>query len=310
MPTIELMTRPSRRPRYRRASDGPPLRLGRPHRHLLEAIACLPYLSASQLAQLLFSRGSLTYVRACLAELYHAGFVVRVLQPTTAPHGSAPILYTLDRRGMSYLRAAGFAAGARFRPSEDRSRQGLFLRHTVATNDLLVLLLKLLPQDPSVRLVTLLTERQLKRRPLRVADASGVLTVIPDAWAALRSGQTQACLAFEVDCGTTERKRFQRKIRALVYATRGAYQAAFKTESLTVAVVVAGLPLRLQTLLAWTEAELRALGEPDQADLFRFGLLDPNVSHARNLFCAPVWWRPFSSAPLPLLSWDVGGPTS
>ena len=101
----------------------------------------------------------------------------------------------------------------------------------------------------------------------------------------------QMCLALELDQGTVEQKRWQRKVQGLVAATKGPYQERFHTSSLTVAVVTTRGEKRLADLVRWTES---ALGERerDAADLFRLAAFNPATTDPAGVFFSPIWRRP------------------
>src|SRR5207237_2660327 len=122
----------------------------------------------------------------------------------------------------------------------------------------------------------LLHEQDLKRRPTRVVVEGQRQSVVPDAWLDFRiGGPYQVCLAVELDMGTEEQKKWRRKVRALLAFANGPYQEAFGTTSLTIAVVVTAGEKRLGELLSWTEAELAAAGEQQNASLFLFVACSP-----------------------------------
>src|SRR4051812_4663718 len=114
-----------RLPRFHRVASFPDVTIGRPKHLILEAVGTYHYLTADQLARLLFSPGSLTYVRDHLKELFHAGYLSRLFPPTLAPRGAHKAVYALDRRGYLYLKAQGLEPAGRFRPSENAEREWL-----------------------------------------------------------------------------------------------------------------------------------------------------------------------------------------
>ena len=91
------------------------------------------------------------------------------------------------------------------------------------------------------------------------------MSVIPDAWLDFRitqAGQTfQSCLALELDRGTLAKGRWQQRMQALVAWAKGPYQQAFKTTSLTMAVVATPGHKRSADLLTWTKEILVRPGE-------------------------------------------------
>jgi hypothetical protein len=293
-------------PRYRRAAHYPPIQVGRPKQRLLEAIGRFDYLTAPQLAQLLYCPSSLTYVQDHLKQLYHAGYVRRVWIPTITPNGSSPATYTLDRKGHAWLAQQGRVLASRFRPSESAERELLFLRHTLDANALLIAA-ELATRGEDCELVQLRTEHELKRAVVYVQVGDERIGVANDGWVEFRRGMEQACVAFELDRGTEGRKQIQRKIRGLVHFARGPYQEAFGVKSLTIVFVTTAGARRLQELLSWSEKELSRLDASADADLFRFAAVNPRGIDAHTLFFVPLFTCPFDGEPRPLLFWSIGG---
>lgn len=296
-----LASKSNRLPRYRRAPHFSKVKIGRPKQLILQSFTRFDYLTAPQLTRLLFSPGSLTYVQAHLKDLFHAGYLSRLFLPSTTPYGSSLAIYTLDGKGHRYLRAMGAIPAVRFRARERAQREWLFLRHTLGATDLMILGLQLAKFEPGVEIAQLATERELKRSPVYVASNQDRLGIVPDGWLDIRLKSGQTCLAFELDRGTVDRNRYQRKLRGLVQYARGPYQAAFGTNSLTIAFVATVGEQRAKALIDWTQTTLSDLRAHHQADIFRFAAFDPAKENARDVFFGARWHRPFDPAPLPLL---------
>lgn len=268
------------------------------------------YLSSRQVCRLLYSAGSLTYVQTKLKQLTDAGLLQRIWLPRPSPHGSAPSVYTLARKGLNYLASVGLDIDRRrYRPSEQREFSYLFLAHTLAVNDVLIGAELLCRARPEFKIARMLHERDLKRQPVRVEDTEGrSISVVPDGWLDLRvEGAYQVCLALELDRGTEEQKVWRRKVRGLLAYANGPYQEAFQTKSLTIAVVATSGDARLLQLLRWTESELEALKEKGQGDLFVFTGLRAEVVGLVDLFCSRRWRQPFGQQSIALLD-PVQGP--
>lgn len=295
-----------RLPRYQRVADYPHFEIGRPKHLILEAVGRFHYLSAPQLTRLLFSPSSLTYTQRHLKDLYQSEYLNRVFLPTATPQGSSLAIYCLDKRGISFLRGTDKDTPRRFRPSEEAQREWLFLRHTLAANEVLILAERLAKLRPDIVIAQLRTERELKQAPTTVKTKRGERSVIPDGWVDIRrqrpnGRQLQTCLAIELDRGTVPRLAFQRKIQALVHYADGPYQADFGTESLTIAFVVVADETRLKQVLTWTEEALDQLKARNQADLFGFWVGDPSTTDPEEFFSSSSWHTPFTSSPEPLL---------
>jgi hypothetical protein len=244
----------------------------------------------------------MTYVQTKLKALSELGLLQRIWLPRPAPHGSAPSVFTLGRKGLNHLGSQGFDVARRYRPSEQNARSYLFLAHTLAVNDVLIGAELLGRQAPGVQLARMLHERDLKRAPLQVQDNDGrTIAVVPDGWLDFRiNGSFQACLALELDRGTEEQKAWRRKVRGLVAFANGPYQEAFQTRSLTIAVVATSGDHRLLQLIRWTESELALWKEETLGDLFVFTGVAPESTPA-DLFTARRWYQPFGEQPVALL---------
>jgi hypothetical protein len=68
--------------------------------------------------------------------LYHHRYVQRLEKPSSPGHGSAPMIYFLDRRGARLLESEGLEEVRWVRDGAERSL--LFLDHTLAVNDVRV----------------------------------------------------------------------------------------------------------------------------------------------------------------------------
>src|SRR5687767_15064897 len=85
---------------------------------ILDAIGRYYFLTSEQVCRLLFSQGSLTYVRARLKLLAERRYCARLFLPRPSPYGSAPSVFSLSRKGLGYLQSCGRPVPDRFRPSE------------------------------------------------------------------------------------------------------------------------------------------------------------------------------------------------
>src|SRR5688572_12473774 len=106
---------------HRRTSDI----LDRRDEEVLQRLHRYHYLLSRQVCRLLYSRGSLTYVQGKLKRLTEGGYCQRIWMPKRGQYGSAPAVYTLARRGINHLRAAGIQVNRRYHPSEQEVRSYL-----------------------------------------------------------------------------------------------------------------------------------------------------------------------------------------
>lgn len=279
---------------------------------ILTALGRYYYLTASQVTRLLYARSSQTYAQARLKRLADHGYLQRIFLPRPSRTGSAPLVYTLARKGLSVLAAWGRDVDRRYRPVEVRETSYLYLAHTLALNDVLIALELLCRHDRRVQLAGLRHERDLKLRPVRVRLPDGVTAgVIPDAWVDLRiMRRCRECYAVELDRGTTEQKAWRRKVAALMAYANGPYQEAFGTASLTIVVVATPGAGRRDQLIRWTEAELAAAGRAEQSGLFRFTGVPVAETSPEMIFMGAGWRRPFDRQSRPLLDLSDTSPLS
>ena len=65
------------------------------------------------------------------------GYIASLTLPTVSK-GSAPKIFYLASLGIRHLRDEGFDTSYRFHSSEQKEKQYLFLKHTLAVNDVLI----------------------------------------------------------------------------------------------------------------------------------------------------------------------------
>jgi hypothetical protein len=281
--------------------QSPPKPLSPARETILRDLSRYHYLTAQQVQRLHYASGSITYVQSMLKRLAEEEYCQRVWLPRASQFGSAPSVYRLARKGLNLLREQGLEVERRHRPSEHVAHSYLFLNHTLAVNDFLISAELVVGNLPGYGIARVVHEQELKRRPFYVELDGGRQAVIPDAWLDFRvRGTYQACLALELDMGTESQKRWRRKVRALLAFANGPYQEAFATRSLTVAVVATSGERRLADLLGWTEEELRAAGEEQNASLFLFVACSPADVLPSDLFFGRCWYEPYGQQPLAL----------
>lgn len=272
---------------------------------VLRLLATYHYLTVQQICRALYSPGSLTRVQMIVKRITQAGYAQRLFLPRRTQAGSAPSIYTLSRTGRLFLKRLGVPVTVRVRPSEERSHSYLYLDHTLAVNDVLIAAAQLAKEESRVTLAAQRHERDLKHTPVVVRTATGErLGVIPDAWLDLRVGGEQYCVVLELDRGTEEKKVWKRKVRGLAAYACGPYQAAFATDSITIAVLTVAGHERLHNLVRWTEEELTATNNQDLGVGFLFAALVPAVVPPRRLFLDGVWQMPYTTLPHALIETD------
>lgn len=212
--------------------------------------------------------------------------------------GSAPQVFTLARSGYAILSGLGIATPAYFRPAEEQKKaeNSPFMQHTLAVVDTLITMERAC-RSQGFTIPRLLTERELKREPVRVAvpplspevGTARVASVIPDAWVQIAAGASSPyCIAFELDRATEWQPRWRGKVAALAEWARGPYKAAFGANNLTIAVL-APHGERVRGLVAWTQEELERRGLSELADLFLSSASAPTTTDPIQWLCGAHW---------------------
>ena len=95
----------------------------------------------------------------------------------------------------------------------------------------------------------------------------------------------------------------------LEFIRRGDYERAFHTPAVLICYVTTGQiesyrERRVKTMVAWTREVLAELKMERWAGIFRFTsvVFETVYEHAQSLFEEPVWYRPDSPTPVPLLA--------
>ncbi len=218
--------------------------------------------------------------------------------------GSAPHVFTLSNRGRRVLSEAGVSLASPYvRPSEVHAaaENVWFMEHTLAAIDVLVAALALCRQT-TIRCPRLLTERQLKRHPVRVSLPGGRQTsVIPDGWLELQlEPEPPIAIALELDRGSEGQPRWRDKVQALAAWAAGPYQEALASDNLTLAIVTQS-QARWEQLAEWTSRELAASGHEELAQLFLFTSDSPVERPPWEFFCLPLWQPLDGGRPVSLL---------
>jgi hypothetical protein len=277
-----------------------PVKIRKAWEKILIALALFDYLTASQLARLLYSSASISRVRKELKSLAAAALVLSLGGRAV----NLPPVYTLSSKGRQCAASLGVSANRRFRPSEEKDKgyNPYFLKHTMAVTDVLIAARLLSQTVPHIELTRMLTERELKRTiyvdiPEKVCiepDASLEFLITED-WH--NPPQTWKDLFFiEVYRNLPPAEwRFKQKIQGYVaYAKSGQHQALFNTSALSIAVIAIAKPMAT-TLKKWTEEALQEMGRPEEGDWFFFCSCDTSSASPEELFLSPVWERAFST---------------
>ena len=133
--------------------------------NILKCVYKYYYMTVAQVVKSLgYSINSLPTVRTRLAHLEKKGYISSIYLPTVRK-GTSPKIFYLAPLGLGYLRSDGFDVAHRFHATEQKEKQYLFLKHTLAVNDVLIAAKDVATQYPQVTLYEFRHERELKRDP-------------------------------------------------------------------------------------------------------------------------------------------------
>src|SRR5690242_13257145 len=155
-----------------------PMPMNSRHEQVVELLTRHPYLLDRQIQKALFPRDGANYT-------INAKYALRLLQPLctdkyviipknnrkAALAGQTKTLYTLGPAGRKLARRRGWEIAEYYRPSE-LERQDYYWEHAVAVADLVILIDQLPSVVPEVWIADRLTEKELRRCQIRVADES------------------------------------------------------------------------------------------------------------------------------------------
>ncbi|MGY1710364.1 replication-relaxation family protein [Geodermatophilus sp. SYSU D00758] len=275
---------------------------------ILRALSRYHYLTAAQASRLLFPRlvDENRYMQRRLKRLADTNFALRLRALPTPRYGQAPHVFTLHRLGRAYLKRLGIAVLPYFRPSEEQKAawNDFFMPHRLAAIDVLIAA-DLLCQRSRVSCPRLLTDRHLRRHPVRVgvqqAQRARSVAVIPDGWFQLQpAGRPVISIALELDRGMEAQKAWREKVAGYAAWAPGPYRQAFATDNLTIAVV-APSGERVKQLRIWTRAELARQRAESLSDIFLFTCASPVATPPEKFFLSPVWCTPEDDEPVALL---------
>lgn len=236
-------TSPTRRPRFRRASEPPAFRLTDDDVAIVRLLARHQFLRSTHIASLIGRSLDRTNYR--LNRLFHAGYIDRPraqldYYPTA---GSAPIAYALADRGARLLiqrDGVDFANVEWSRKNRNAGRP--FIEHQLEIMDFYVSLQRAAAQRTDVRLihpdelVALFPDQRINERnpfALRVKISHrGIayeIGIVPDlAFGLLFPDGSRRCFVVEIDRGTMpiirsdlQQTSFERKMRAYLAACAG-----------------------------------------------------------------------------------------
>lgn len=298
---------------------------------ILRSIYDLHYLTIAQIARLHYNsenRSSLNYVASIMKRLdqEHEHYVQRGFLARAVAFGRNPSVFRLATKGINHMENLGLTPVPKFRPS-DPFPSFENLKHTLATNDVIIAARRLVALHPGMRLQEVRHDWMLHHTPVYVTaekKGAGKIAVIPDAWLDFYlpppPGKTRPLrmpIHLELDRGTEDTAHsFKPRFAARVAYLNGPYERAFHTPYVTIAYATTRGHYRCERIRTWAEEELTRLQQKDNAHFFYFTSLEAAVDPAtgevkeafgldpETLFLRPVWTTPFDHTPQALLAYD------
>lgn len=262
---------------------------------------------ADQLCQLLgYSLNSIKLIKARLKDLVDHHYLREDWTPTRLLR--EPYHYTLDTKGIAYVREAGIDISSSLRPDKETGKSYLFVKHTLGVVDIVVTATVLTRVAPEYAIARFISERDLKVHPLKVRWQGASLALVPDAFLEFRQlfpdGRDRYMPLFvEHDCGTEQRQHFRRRIRAYITLLKsGMYQEVFGVKSITIAFTTFEGEKRQEQMREWTRQELAATSEPMSIGLAFCFTSQAQPLDPKHLWLGPCWYAPYAEhQPLALL---------
>ena len=287
---------------------------------ILRAVNVYRYMTALDVAHLLFSPSGLVRVRSRLSALSGGDFVdgeyLYRLRLSHVPRGNPERIYTLGSKGRDYLeKVLGVPVAWHFRPERVKHFGFNVVLHNLILTRFLVAACRVNALAPEFRLTQTRICYELVATPasveIEVKGKSEKISVSPDGWLMferLKDGRHAHWfpVLLEIDRGTKGGETFKRDIRSrIAFVESGEYRRIFRTEAVVIAYAATGPSGELsegrrKALASWTMEALREAGREDWAPVFRFCSLSFGDIYASPLFEGRVWYRPDQSEPVRL----------
>jgi hypothetical protein len=286
---------------------------------IVRAVGAFRYMCAIDVAQLLFSPSSLTYVREALAALsggkdYAQGhYLYRFPLPSTTRDNRTKV-YTLGAAGRQYLQSeCGLSCDWQARPGKLRTLSYSALQHNLFLTRLVVLSQLFCLVSPSYTLsqtrlsYDLSTDEVLLAHPVTGQFSRALL--VPDAWVCFVRRDGLVCsVLFELDRAMEFKARLQAHVRARIeMLTSGLYEAVFAQRAVKIAYVTIGesepaRDARVKSMRAWAGEVLAKAGLKEWGRVFHFTALAPTQIYEKpDLFTTDCWQHPASAILVALL---------
>jgi hypothetical protein len=230
-----------------------PLILTPRHEQILQAIYEYRYVTALDITNLLFSKGSREYVRKMMSAM--AGgkdqqtrhYLYRFPFPTGSA-GNRERIFTLGVLGRDFLaNELGMPVDWYFRPYKPNHFSHSHVLHHLLLTRFVVAVQSYTRNHPQISLLQTRLCHELARNQAEIAgenkQKSAKTVIIPDAWMlfALQSNGAHYPVMLEIDRGTTFRSKFQAQLKArLEFVRSGGYKRVYNQPAVIFAYVTAG----------------------------------------------------------------------
>ena len=292
-----------------------PLVLTPKDEEILRAIYEYRFVTALDIAHLLYAKGSLTYARSCLSQL--AGgqdyadrqYLFRFPLPT-GKAGSRERIYTLGAAGRDWLASIGLPINWYFRPSKTERLSRTHLMHNLTLTRFVIAA----QYWCRTHQICTLTDTRLSYA-LASAIASentGASTTlpIPDAWLLFERAEDgkRFPILLEIDRGFEGQTAFKNHVRARIEFIRsGDYARMVGTPAVlicyaTTSQIEAYRDTRRKTMQTWTMEVLREQKRENWAGVFRFSSFAFERLYELALLSEALWYRPEEPSPVSLLT--------
>jgi hypothetical protein len=295
---------------------------------VLRAIYFHRFMTALDVAYLLYSPSSLTYVRGNLsslaggADFKTAQYLYRfpLLLPNRSLGGMTRI-YTLGSKGREFMaNEIGLPVDWFFRPNKVRHLSYGMILHSLLLTRTLCAAAAWAAKQPNFRLNQTRNCYELAREAATVEVSKDTrlaskqkkterLRVIPDAWLEFeRNDGKKFPILLEVDRGMEHSRKFLRHVRSRIEFIRsGGYKKMFKTDAVSIVYLTTGerpeyRETRRTAMLAWIQAVLAELHMENWSHIFRVASAEFDQLFTSPIFDDLVFYKPDSPTPVPLFS--------
>jgi len=287
---------------------------------ILKAVYKYHFVTAQEITNLLYSKGSHTFVRERCTRLAggqdYADRCYLYRFPFPSAKGNRERIYTLGSLGREILENLGLQVAWHFKPAKLRTYSHSHLLHSLTLSRTIAAFHAFTRIKDNITIESILSYELAKTAPVVSISSQGKIVkvaVVPDAQLLItniRSNQ-RLLIILEIDHNTESQPRLRAHIAArLAYVhsphfTNVYGNIPFRIVYATYGQTPSASQARLQSMCIWTSELLTALKKQEYARYFRFTTLNFATLYedAQALFERPMWHRPDDPAtPVPLLT--------